>query len=270
LKARYATQKGEAMIIAAYQGPSAEGDLSYAFRKIDETLAQAAQKGAEMVVFPELYLPGYNQMHRHAELAQQAGGDWEKQFAVLAQKHQCGLTIGWGERDSKLLYNSASTFDANGAKLGHYRKIQLWGPVEQSVFAFGDSYTTFTLNGVKTALLICYDVEFAQHCRALADIGVKRILVPTANPADFSFVCKTLVPARAAENNQTIVYANYCGADNGLSFCGQSVIAGPAETILAQASREEEIFLVADLTETDQIEPSLLSTQQTDYRKVSQ
>ena len=78
-----------------------------------------------------------------------------------------------------------------------------------------------------------------------------------------------LVPARATENNQTIIYANYCGADNDLSFCGQSVIAGPAETILIQATRDAEILLVADLTETDLIEPSLLSTQQTDYRKVS-
>lgn len=258
------------MILAAYQGPSPEGDLSFAFRKIDETLAQAAKQGAEMVVFPELYLLGYNQMRRHAELAQPIGGDWEMRCAALAQKHQCGLTIGWAERDGKTLYNSASTFDAKGTKLGHYRKIQLWGPVEQSVFAFGDSYTTFTLDGVKTAILICYDVEFAQHCRALADMGVKRIFVPTANPADFSLVCTTLVPARATENNQTIVYANYCGADNGLSFCGQSIIAGPAETILTQATRDAEILLVADLAETNKIEPSLLSTQQADYRKVSQ
>ncbi len=257
------------MKIAAYQGPSPEGDLFYAFRKIDETLAQAAKQGAQMVVFPELYLLGYNQMHRHAELAQSVGGDWEMRCATLAQKHKCGLTIGWAERDGGILYNSASTFDANGTKLGRYRKIQLWGSVEPSVFAFGDSYTTFTLNGVKTAILICYDVEFAQHCRALADMAVKRILVPPANPADFSLVCNTLVPARATENNQTIVYANYCGADNGLSFCGQSIIAGPAETILTQATRDAEILLIADLNETDQIEPSQLSTQQADYRKVS-
>ncbi|MEJ6709036.1 MAG: carbon-nitrogen hydrolase family protein [Amylibacter sp.] len=257
------------MIIAAYQGPSPEGDLSYAFSKIDEILAKAAKQGAQMVVFPELYLLGYNQMHRHAELAQPIGDDWEIQCASLTQKHKCGLTIGWAERSSEALFNSASTFDANGAKLGHYRKIQLWGPTEQSVFAFGDSYTSFALNGVKTAILICYDVEFAQHCRALADMGVKRILVPTANPADFSLVCNTLIPARATENNQTIVYANYCGADNGLSFCGQSIIAGPAKTILTQASRDGEILLVADLNEIDKIEPSLLSTQLADYRKVS-
>lgn len=257
------------MIVAAYQGPSPQGDLTFAFAKIDEILAQAAAQNVEMVVFPELYLLGYNQMENHADVAQPIGGAWETHCADLAKKHRCGLTIGWAERNGDTLYNSASTFDASGAKLGHYRKIQLWGPIEQSVFAFGDSYTTFDLNGVKTAILICYDVEFAQHCRALADMGVTRILVPTANPVDFSLVCNTLVPARATENNQTIVYANYCGTDNGLTFCGQSIIAGPAETIIAQASQAAEILLVADLSTTDQIEPSLLSTQHTDYRKVS-
>ena len=257
------------MIIAAYQGPSPEGDMVQAFRKINETLAQAAKQGAKMVVFPELYLLGYNQMHLHEELAQPIGGDWEIQCATLAQKHQCGLTIGWAERDEKKIYNSASTFDSSGIKLGHYRKIQLWGPIEKSIFAFGDSYCTFTLDGVKTSILICYDVEFAQHCCALASMGVKRIFVPTANPADFSLVCNTIVPSRATENNQTIIYANYCGEDNGLSFCGQSVIAGPAETILIQATMSEETLLITDLTETDKIKPSMLSTQHTDYRKVT-
>ena len=55
------------MIIAAYQGPSPEGDMVQAFRKINETLAQAAKQGAKMVVFPELYLLGYNQMHLHED-----------------------------------------------------------------------------------------------------------------------------------------------------------------------------------------------------------
>ena len=258
------------MIVAAYQGPSPEGHVAEALARMDTVLAKAKAGGAEMVVFPELFLPGYNQMDDHATHAQPIGGAWEQQFAALAQKHSCGLTIGWAERDDDTLYNSASTYDATGTKRGHYRKIQLWGPTEQSVFAFGDSYTTFSLDGVRTGILICYDVEFPQHCRALADMGVKRILVPTANPGDFSLVCNTLVPARATENNQTIVYANYCGSDNGLRFCGQSIIAGPAETKLAQATRDTETLLFADLTQIDTIAPSLLSTQQADYRKVPQ
>ncbi len=188
---------------------------------------QGGTKKVEMVVFPELFLPGYNQMETHTCVAQAQGGAWETKLAALAKEHGCGLTIGWAERDGDSIYNSASTFDRTGKKLAHYRKIQLWGTTEKATFAFGDRYSTFILAGIKTALLICYDIEFPQHVRALAEMGVQLVLVPTANPEKFSFVCNTLVPARASENALSIAYANYCGSDNGLTFCWPINDCGP-------------------------------------------
>lgn len=160
------------MILAAYQGTPIEGDIDQGFAKLDEVLGQAAEQNAQMLVFPELYFPGYNQHDLFLKLAQNAGCAWDTRFAELTQKHGCGLTIGWAEQDGKTLYNSASAFDATGKKIGHFRKLQLWGPKEQATFAFGDSYTVFDFNGIKTAILICYDVEFIDHTRALADRSV--------------------------------------------------------------------------------------------------
>ncbi|MDG2475326.1 MAG: carbon-nitrogen hydrolase family protein [Paracoccaceae bacterium] len=256
------------MIIAVYQGPSPEGNIKNALARVNTTLAKAASKDVDMVVFPELFFPGYNQMQRHAAMAQEQGGSWETQFAELAKEHGCGLTIGWAERDDESIYNSASAFDRTGKKLAHYRKIQLWGTTERTTFEFGNHYSTFSLVGVKTGLLICYDVEFPQHVRALAQMGVQLILVPTANPEKFGHVCTTLVPARASENALTIAYANYCGNDNGLSFCGQSTIVGPDAQSLVSASPDEEKLLIADLTSINNINTALLSTQLADFRKV--
>ena len=256
------------MIIAVHQGPSPQGNIKNALARVNETLAKAASKDVEMVVFPELFLPGYNQMKGHAHVAQEQGGTWETQLAALAKDHGCGLTIGWAERDGDKIYNSASTFDRTGEKLSHYRKIQLWGSTEKATFEFGDRYSTFMLAGVKTGLLICYDIEFPQHVRALAQMGVQLILVPTANPEKFSLVCNTLVPARASENALTIAYANYCGSDNGLSFCGQSTIVGPDAKSLASASPDKEALLIADLALINNIDAALLSTQHADFRKV--
>ena len=256
------------MIVAAYQGFSPEGNIESALAKVDETLAKAADMNVEMVVFPELYFPGYNQMKSHPSVAQMQGESWEIQLSLLSKKHGCGLTLGWAEREGDSIYNSASTFDRTGKKLAHFRKIQLWGAIEQSIFSFGDCYVTFELAGIKTGLLICYDVEFPQHVLALAQMGVQLILVPTANPEMFSVVCDTLVPARASENALTIVYANYCGSDNGLSFCGKSTIVGPDAKPLASAGGNEEKLLIANLNSLNQIEKSLLSTQLADFRKV--
>ena len=121
------------MIVAAYQGFSPEGNIESALAKVDETLAKAADMKVEMVVFPELYFPGYNQMESHHSVAQKQGESWEIQLSLLANKHGCGLTLGWAEREGDSIYNSASTFDRTGKKLAHFRKIQLWGAIELSL-----------------------------------------------------------------------------------------------------------------------------------------
>jgi nitrilase len=110
------------MIVAAYQGFSPEGNIKSALATVDKTLAKAAIENVEMIVFPELYFPGYNQMISHPFVAQKQGGSWETKLAALAKKHGCGLTIGWAERDGDSIYNSASTFDRAGTKLAHFRK----------------------------------------------------------------------------------------------------------------------------------------------------
>jgi nitrilase len=66
----------------------------------------------------------------------------------------------------------------------------------------------------------------------------------------------------------TIVYTNYCGSDNGLSFCGQSTIVGPLAQPLASAGPDDEDLLIADLSSINNIDAALISTQLTDFRKV--
>ena len=253
------------MKLALYQGPPAQGDPDAALSRLAVQLRAAAATGARMLVAPELFLPGYNRPDLHGALAQPLGGDWCVRMAQMARQYGCGLTVGWAERDDETVYNAASAFDADGNLLGHYRKVQLFGPMEKASFAFGDAYCLFDLDGVKTALLICYDVEFAPHVRALAERGAKLLLVPTANPAGFEHVSDVFVPARAGESDMTIAYANYCGSEAGLDFGGQSLIAGPDTQVIARAGRSETL-LIATLGPVP--DAALRSSQLTDFRKV--
>ncbi|MEJ8475725.1 carbon-nitrogen hydrolase family protein [Roseibium algae] len=255
------------MKLALYQGPAIGGDIELGFARIEMNLAAAAQAGASMAVFPELYLPGYNQPDLHQGLAQPLGGAWTKRLSDLASQYACGLTIGWAERLDETIYNSATCFDDTGKQCAHYRKIQLFGPMERAGFTAGDAYSVFEIFGQRAALLICYDVEFPQHCDALAREGVSLILVPTANPKGFEHVSRVLVPARAAEMRLTIVYANYCGQEDGLAYGGNSLIVGPDAMPLATAGVTETL-LIADLSHIEQITAEILSQQNRDYRKV--
>lgn len=253
------------MKLAIYQGHSPKGEIDRAFDVIAAVLHAAAQSGAELAVMPEMFLPGYNQPNLIRDMAEPQGGPWEDRLSGLCAGAGCGLVIGWAERDGAHVFNSAGFFDRTGRKRAHYRKIQLFGPMEKDVFTPGDSYSVFALGSRKAALLICYDVEFAHHAAALAERGADLLLVPTANPAGFDNVPDILVPARATEARMTIAYANYCGVEGNLSYGGKSALIGPDGAALAKAGRGE-VLLVADLGVADALEPAWLSTQAHDRR----
>ncbi len=191
---------------------------------IETALSVAAESGADMLVLPEAFLPGYTAVPRERPEA------WDEIYddiANLCRRHNVGLTIGLPEYVEDLLFNSALAFADDGRLLASYRKIQLFGPDEQALYTSGDAYVTFEFKGKRFGLLICYDAEFPEHVRNLAKLGAEVILVPTANMMPFVNVNKILIPARAAENAVTIVYANYCGASAGLEYVGLSAIYGP-------------------------------------------
>lgn len=252
------------MKLGLYQGPPLRGDIEDGFARIEAMLGAAAQAGARMLVFPELYLPGYNQPALHNSLSQPLDGDWCRRLSDLTCDAGCGLTLGWAERDGGLVYNAATAFAPDGAQLAHYRKIQLYGPMEQASFAFGNSYATFEFEGDTCALMICYDVEFGHHVRALATQGANLLLVPTANPQGYENVSLRSVPAQAYQHRLTIAYANYCGTEGDLTFGGHSVIAAPDGNLLA-AAHTTETLLITDIAHD--VAPALLSTQAADYRE---
>lgn len=256
------------MKIAVYQGPSPEGDVDHAFKAVEMALSAVSAAGAKMIVFPELFFPGYHQPELHESMAQQRAGPWEQALGELANTYRCGIAIGWAERDDSKIYNSASCFDEFGQKTVHYRKIQLFGPLEKSTFDSGDSYQIFNLNGYRAAVLICYDVEFAHHVQVLKEHGVELLLVPTANPKIYDNVPEFIVQARAAEYRMTIAYANYCGNEKGLAYGGKSLIVGPDSVALAKAG-QGEVLLIADLDIINTIDDAVLSTQSEDRREVS-
>ena len=255
---------GELMRIAIWQTPSPDGDSDAGLTGLGGALTAAAAMGARMLVVPEVLLPGYNQDHI-AEQAQPRGGAWGAAVAALCAKAGCGVTLGYAERDGDRVYNSAVAYDADGVEVAHYRKIQLYGPREKAIYTPGDAYAVFDLEGVKTALLICYDVEFAPHIAALAAQGVQLILCPTANMMPFTHVVRFTVPAMAANHGVTIAYANYCGVEGDLTYVGGSLIADPYGEPLAQAGMGPAL-LVADVPRV--LDPHRVSTQGRDYRKV--
>ena len=231
------------MRLALYQGVSPAGDASAALAAVESTLSAAAAIGARMALFPEAFLPGYGVETLES---QPLDGPWCQALRGMARQTGVGLTIGLAERDGNTAYNSALAIGPDGDTLACYRKIQLWGPRENALYAPGNDYVTFPFEGRRIGLLICYDIEFPEHTRALVRQGADLILVPTANPRPYQNVSHYAVTARAMENAVTVAYANYCGTEGAISYSGASVIAGPEGDALALAGTRPAL-LIADI-----------------------
>lgn len=249
------------MRLALLQAPSPSGDPDLACTQAEAALTSAAALGAAALVLPEVWLPGYNQPDIPAG-ALTLDSQPMQRLAAAAKRRATALVVGYAERDGDRVYNSAACFGPDGSLLANYRKIQLYGPRERAIFRAGDAHVTFRLGEATAAILICYDVEFAPHVKALADRGATVILVPTANMLPFTHVARHTVPAMAANHGVSIVYANYCGQEGDLTYAGGSLIAGPHGEVLAQAG-EHSALLIADIPPRD---PARLSTQSTDLR----
>ena len=251
------------MKIAVLQTNSPAGDIETGFAALEGALNAAGAAGAAILVAPEVFLPGYNHGDIPA-LAQPRSGNWLSHLATLCQKANCGLVVGYAERDGETVCNAAVAFDSTGAQIAHFHKIQLYGAREAAIYTPGTAYTTFDLGGIKAAILICYDIEFAPHVAALAAMGVQIILVPTANMEPFSHVAARTVPAMSANYGVTIAYANYCGVEGNLIYTGNSVITGPHGEVLAQSGTHPAL-LIADIPAFDL---ARLTTQSLDFRKI--
>lgn len=226
-------------------------------------LQAAVAMGAAALVLPEIWLQGYNQPDLADRALAQDSAPMQR-LAQAAQTSRTTLIIGYAESSGDHIYNAAACFGPDGTLVANHRKLQLYGPRERAIYTPGDRYTTFTLNGETAAILICYDVEFAPHVKALSDCGVTLILAPTANMQPFTHVVRHTVPAMAANHGLSIVYANYCGTEGDLTYVGGSLIAGPHGEVLAQAG-ETPTLLIAELPPRD---PARLATQSADLRAI--
>ncbi len=250
------------MRIALYQtSPSSNGLAS-----LHEALLAAREAGADVLITPELFFPGYNQPHKHRSEAETLDGPWMLSLRAMVKEVGCALVLGWAERDGPDVYNAATCLDRFGTIVSHYRKVQLFGEMERASFSIGTELAPpFELFGRRCGLLICYDIEFPGHAASLAQAGAEVIFVPTANPKGYEHVQNILVPARAHETRGFVAYANYCGTDNGLDFGGGSTVAGPDGGAISRADTVEAL-LIADLPELSDYPPEALSGKGADFR----
>lgn len=234
------------MKILSYQSTPVFGDVGANLKTIEQTCQAAALLGIDVVVFPELFLSGYNLGARVAEFAEAADGASLEIMRKIAKSTGVAIVAGYPEREGTDLYNSAVAIDGQGRCVGHHRKVHLFGLKEKQYFCPGDTFSVFQLAGHTCALSICYDIEFPEVSRNIKRQGAEIVFVPTANMEPYFDVPTTLARSRALENGLAIVYANLCGSEGDQTYTGLSAIIGPNGKDIARGGTQE-VILIGDL-----------------------
>ncbi len=229
-------------------------------------IAQAAQAGSQITCLQEIFYGPYfcaEQETRWYEFTEQIpAGPTIKRMQELAKKHKMALIVPIYEVEQEgVFYNTAAVIDGGGNYLGKYRKTHIPhvapGFWEKFYFRPGNlGYPVFDLGFVKIGVYICYDRHFPEGARALGLNGAEIVYNPSATVAGLSeYLWKLEQPAHAVANGYFVGAINRVGIELPWKigeFYGQSYFCNPRGQIIAQASRDKDEVLTADL-DLDQI-----------------
>jgi beta-ureidopropionase len=229
-------------------------------------IAQAAKGGAQITCLQEIFYGPYfcaEQETRWYDLTEPIpDGPTIKLMQDLARQHHMALVVPIYELEQEgVYYNTAAVIDNTGKYLGKYRKTHIPhvapGFWEKFYFRPGNlGYPVFDLGFVKIGIYICYDRHFPEGARALGLNGAEIVFNPSATVAGLSeYLWKLEQPAHAVANGYFVGAINRVGTEapwNIGQFYGTSYFCSPRGKIIAEASREKDEVLIADL-DLDQI-----------------
>ncbi len=233
------------MRIVLAQVTGTPGDIEANTVLLERTLQQHPR--ADVVVFPELYLPGYF-AGRDPRFAVGSSDEVMLRIGRAAELAETNVVFGFAERRAGGVSNSVAHIDARGRLTRVYRKAQLFGEGETEAFLAGESLEIAEINGTPAGLLNCFDVEFPEHARALARAGAEILITVAANMEPYGPDHALAVRSRAVENRRFHVYVNRVLAESDLRFVGESCVVAPSgEALRVLGAAPEIVELEIDL-----------------------
>lgn len=261
------------------------GDLDYNLCRIEDFCKEAAEKGVQLITFPEMCITGYwhvRNLQRSVvtELSEPIpDGPSTKRLCQLAKKYNIIIGAGLIEKSADdLLYNSYAVCDIDGT-VNKHRKIHCF---ISEYMESGNEYTVFNTSlGCKIGILICYDNNIIENVRITALMGADILLSPhqtggvrsksphAMGPIDLELwhnrennselieeEFKGLkgrgwlmrwLPSRAHDNGMFLIFSNGVGIDDDEVRTGNAMIIDCYGRILSETWKAKDDMIIADL-----------------------
>ena len=220
---------------------------------VEKAVREAAGRGAQLVVVPELATSGYvfRSLDEARSLAEPLDGPTVTAWTALARELGVVLVGGLCEDAGDHLRNSSLIIDATGLR-AVYRKVHLWHD-EPDWFRPGSEAPPVVDTAVgRVATVVCYDLEFPEWTRKAALAGADILAAPTNWPTEPVRAVPTpaevvRAQATASMNRMVVVAADRCGEERGVEWTGGSaVISAEGHLLAGPLPRSEPGVLVAE------------------------
>ncbi len=243
--------------IALLQMDIDAGNPEANFAKLERMLEEACSHSPkpDIVMFPEMWNTGYSLVNIK-EIADRNGERTTAMLSEASRRH--GVYIIGGsiaELKGEEVYNTTYAFDREGRRISDYSKIHLFRLMdEEKYLTAGDKPGRVEVEGLQAGMMICYDIRFPELARKLALGGAKLLFVPAEWPHPRLHHWRTLLTARAIENQMFVIACNRSGKSGDTSFFGHSAVIDPWGEMVAEAGEEETIvYAEIDLALADAV-----------------
>ncbi|GGK71838.1 carbon-nitrogen hydrolase family protein [Amphritea balenae] len=230
------------VIIALVQYQAVKGRIDHNLKKHLEHVALAAESGADVVVFPELSLTGY-EPELASDLAIKIDADPVMLLSEAAKKKGVIVISGCPLKSDETRPYIGALISYPSGKTDLYRKQHLH-PGESDHFITGTENYDISHKGQQIALAICADFCDRDHAAKAKAAGADAYLCSVLISENGFAVDSQLLQSRALENGFPVLMANYSGETGGWVSCGKSRVWGSdGEVVVASGSSETELVL---------------------------
>jgi len=248
--------------VAALQLPLGSHDEQENIAAVSALVEEAAAKGAQLVLPPELFSgPYFCKVEDEAlfALARPVGEHPSvRAMQALARTLKIAIPTSFFERDGHHYYNTLAMIDAGGEVIGTYRKSHIPdGPGYEEKYYFrpgNDGFKVWDVAGARIGVGICWDQWYPECARVMALMGAELLLYPTAigtepydAQLDTSRMWRRAMLGHAVSNCMPVIAANRIGTEDGQRFYGHSFIADEWGDFLCEFGAGEAGVLVAGI-----------------------
>ena len=250
------------LTVAALQLPLGSPDEGENIAAVSALVEEAAGKGAQVILPPELFSGPYFCRTEDEALFALARPTAEHPSVIamqaLAARLGVAIPTSFFERDGQHYYNTLAMIGPDGAIMGTYRKSHIPdGPGYEEKYYFRPGNTGFRVWQVFGATIgvgICWDQWYPECARAMALMGADLLLYPTAIGSepydadlDTSRMWRRAMIGHAVSNCMPVIAANRIGTEDGQRFYGHSFIADEWGDLTAEYGAAETGVLISTL-----------------------